>query len=179
MVTFATFAGMKLGTFLLIAIAICLVHGDAPVVSSQYSSYLPPAETYSHSHYNAPSQTQYGAPANKGGYATLPTAKPTYGVPSPSYGPPASSYGAPTKDTGGYDSLRDFATAPESAFIQRRLFNTSVALTVPLFSFTLPQRASQGSTVDLANQVRSHWKWFVRGWDFHFILFILGNIRTL
>ncbi|CAG7822156.1 unnamed protein product, partial [Allacma fusca] len=51
-----------------------------------------------------------------------------------------------------YESLRDFSTSQNEAFIRRRLFNTSVALTVPLFSFTLPNRGSEGSTVDLANQ---------------------------
>ena len=56
----------------------------------------------------------------------------------------------------GYESLRDFSgDAGGDTFIRRRLFNTSIALTVPLFSFTLPSRgSSQGSTVDLANQVR-------------------------
>ncbi|CAL8091138.1 unnamed protein product [Orchesella dallaii] len=51
-----------------------------------------------------------------------------------------------------YDTLRQLSTAATQPFIRRRLFNTSVALTVPLFSFTLPQRAAEGSTVDLANQ---------------------------
>lgn len=59
-----------------------------------------------------------------------------------------------TKDEDGenFGSFRQLSLASTQSFIQRRLFNTSVALTVPLFSFTLPQRASQGSTVDLANQ---------------------------
>ena len=137
-----------------------LVAGDAPVISTQYSSYIPPISpdtSYSVSpstHYNAPS-SQYGTPA-KGGYA--PAVKPTYGpppVPLPSYGPPPSTYGVPAH--GGYDSIRDFNHNEESSFYQKRLFNTSVALTVPLFSFTLPQRSATGigagSSVDLANQV--------------------------
>lgn len=61
-----------------------------------------------------------------------------------------------TKDgaNDAYESLRAYATAPYEPFIRRRLFNTSVALTVPLFSFTLPNRGAEGSTIDLANQVR-------------------------
>lgn len=51
-----------------------------------------------------------------------------------------------------YETLRQMSLASTQPFIKRRLFNTSVALTVPLFSFTLPQRAAEGSTVDLANQ---------------------------
>jgi len=51
------------------------------------------------------------------------------------------------------ESFRQFPLAQTEAFIQRRLFNTSVALTVPLFAFTLPQRAVEGTSVDLANQV--------------------------
>jgi hypothetical protein len=67
---------------------------------------------------------------------------------------PSSSYKVPV-ESNGFESLRDFSTSYDNTFIQRRLFNTSVALTVPLFSFTLPQRASSGSSVDLANQVSS------------------------
>lgn len=140
-----------LSKYFVFLIGFALVHGDAPTVDSQYSSYLSPAKETFYSHYSAPS-TQYGSPG-KGGYGTLPTVKPSYGTPAPSYGPPPSTYGVPPQN--GFESLKAFATAPESTFIQRRLFNTSVALTVPLFSFTLPQRASEGSTVDLANQVRS------------------------
>ncbi len=51
-----------------------------------------------------------------------------------------------------YETLRQMSLASTQPFIKRRLFNTSVALTVPMFSFTLPQRAAEGSTVDLANQ---------------------------
>lgn len=57
-------------------------------------------------------------------------------------------------------SFRQLSLASTQPFIQRRLFNTSVALTIPIFSFTLPQRASQGSTVDLANQVIHYNQYF-------------------
>ncbi len=59
----------------------------------------------------------------------------------------------PHQENDNIGSFRQLSLASTQSFIQRRLFNTSVALTVPIFSFTLPQRASQGSTVDLANQV--------------------------
>jgi len=64
---------------------------------------------------------------------------------------PISSDGSDGDD--GYESLRQISGSTDNTFIQRRLFNTSVALTIPLFSFTLPQRATSGSSVDLANQV--------------------------
>lgn len=76
-----------------------------------------------------------------------------YGVPPqppPVYGPPpAPTYGPP----GGYAD-HGYSLDSENPFIQQRLFNTAVALTIPLFSFTLPQRSSSSDGgLDLANQV--------------------------
>jgi len=50
-----------------------------------------------------------------------------------------------------YESFRQITDGDN--LIQQRLFNTSIVITVPLFSFTLPQTASQGEVADLANQV--------------------------
>lgn len=74
-----------------------------------------------------------------------------YGPPPPAvYGPPpAPSYGPPGYNDHGY------SLDSESPFVQQRLFNTAVALTIPFFSFTLPQRSSTSGGVDIANQVRS------------------------
>lgn len=71
-----------------------------------------------------------------------------------SYNNPTILEGGQGRSSGdGYETLRQMSLASTQSFIRRRLFNTSVALTVPLFSFTLPQRGVEGSTVDLANQV--------------------------
>jgi len=62
---------------------------------------------------------------------------------------PSSSYGSPVP--AAPDAYR---LDSESPFVQQRLFNTAVALTVPLFSFQLPQRSAPNTSgVDLANQV--------------------------
>lgn len=53
----------------------------------------------------------------------------------------------------GYETLRQLSMASSQSFMARRLFNCSVALTVPVFSFTLPERFPEGATVDLANQM--------------------------
>lgn len=76
-----------------------------------------------------------------------------YSQPSPpvSYGPPpAPSYGPPASSAFGDHG---YSLDSESPFVQNRLFNTAVALTIPLFSFTLPQRSSNDGGIDLANQV--------------------------
>ena len=71
----------------------------------------------------------------------------------PVYTPKSENVSQKLETDDAYESLRAYATAPMEPFIRRRLFNTSVALTVPLFSFTLPNRGAEGSTIDLANQV--------------------------
>ena len=74
-------------------------------------------------------------------------------LPVPVYTPKSENASQKLDTDDAYESLRAYATAPMEPFIRRRLFNTSVALTVPLFSFTLPNRGAEGSTIDLANQV--------------------------
>lgn len=117
--------------------------GDAPVHSSPsvgsagYPSYYS-VETDTSHHGYAPSQ----------GYESPPS------PPSVAYGTPKSPvvYGPP----GPYDASQHdqaYSLKEESPFIQQRLFNTAVALTVPLFSFQLPRRAPTHGGVDLANQV--------------------------
>jgi hypothetical protein len=77
------------------------------------------------------------------------------------YEPNLSTSSPFAADSGNLEeSLRQISLAQTQPFIQRRLFNTSVALTVPLFSFTLPQRATQGTSVDLANQVGNFYRTF-------------------
>ncbi|CAL8091132.1 unnamed protein product [Orchesella dallaii] len=107
---------------------------DSPVSASSDSSSK---NSYSSYQYAVEPSSDYGAPQK--GYAPAPTT--VYGP------PPAPSYGPPTYDGHGY------SLDSESPFVQQRLFNTAVALTIPLFSFTLPQRSSNYGGIDLANQV--------------------------
>ncbi|ODM97061.1 hypothetical protein Ocin01_09619 [Orchesella cincta] len=105
---------------------------DSPVPSDSSSK-----NTFSSYQYAVEPSSDYGPPMK--GYAAPPPT--VYGP------PPAPSYGPPTHDGHGY------SLDSESPFVQQRLFNTAVALTIPLFSFTLPQRSSSYGGIDLANQV--------------------------
>lgn len=117
------------------------------------------SDSHSHNDYPAtyyevkPQSTKYGAPPAP----SYGTPAPAYGVPSATYGTPKPEYGPPPAPTYTYDHkpMRGYGLDSESPFVQKRLFNTAVALTVPLFSFVLPQRSSSVSGgLDLANQVQ-------------------------
>lgn len=51
------------------------------------------------------------------------------------------------------DKLKIFAGGDNNQFIKPRLLNTSIALTIPLFSFSLPAKGGSSPTT-LANQVK-------------------------
>lgn len=134
----------------------------AILMASAYTGTFVAAEVPSQSSSSSSSSGGNGYPSyysvesggsSSGGYA------PSYGPPaapspSPVYGPPPSSgYGVPADTYDASHQYQGFALQDESPFVQHRLFNTAVALTVPLFSFTIPQRSSSvPGGVDLATQ---------------------------
>jgi len=150
-------SGKKTFLAIVLACTCSMVLGDAAVKAAASAAADTASSSY-HSYYASDSagyapSTSYGTPGgapvpSKGyGAPAQPAPAKGYGAPSQTYGPAGGYEGYPP---GGYDAYR---LDSESPFVKQRLFNTAVALTVPLFSFQLPQRSAPNDGVDLANQV--------------------------
>jgi len=122
---------------------LCLV-GSVAAESASNANVAPGG----YATYYAEPQSSPPSSSSSGGYAYHPPS--SYGAPAmPS--PPQAQYGVETLDNTHFAN-QGYSLNEETPFVQQRLFNTAVALTVPLFSFQLPQRSVPSGGVDLANQ---------------------------